>query len=388
MTDSALQALIDAARTNSGDLVTWVELKAILEGLKAQVALSDLSPTTNQIPKWNGTAWVASNDQTADAGTGGSLDTTLGIGNTTDNEINFDISLTAPTTEGDAVSKTWLTFAPLVKTGLTNAYAPSTFFVRQNATKQGDTINEVMHFGWNMGSGGGPANTAIPAIGESWESNYTPVGQRLVEKHEFYITPSTFTTAPAQQIRLSSYTINSITGNIDFYKTVSRFYIKRPYFIDANSQFFSVQGPSNGASMRLIWSETAFFDIAFSTADGVNLTGAGFASGQEKFILGGFTSVVMPGLTCAQIGGGVNLKIQGTTDAVIDLQTHNICDIGVSGRRFKTSFIQQNAIRTKAGDLTTSDLPADTYQVSKNTSTGAVKLYVNDGGTIKSITLT
>jgi hypothetical protein len=388
MTDSAIQALIDAARTNSSDLVTWVEMKAILEGLKSQVALSDLSPSTNQIPKWIDGAWVASNDQTADAGTGGSLDTTLGIGNTTDDQINFDISLTAPTTEGDAVSKTWLTFAPLVKTGLTNAYAPSTFYVRQNATKQGDTINEVMHFGWNMGSGGGSANTVMPSIGESWESNYTPVGQRLVEKHEFYITPETFSTAPGQQIRLSSYTINSITGNIDFYKTVSRFYIKRPYFIDANSQFFAVQGPANGASMRLIWSETAFFDIAFSTTSGVNLTGAGFNSGQEKFIISGFNSVVMPGLTCNQIAGGVNLKIQGTTDALIDLETHNICDIGVSGRRFKTAYIQQNAIRTKAGDLTTSDLPADTYQVSKNTSSGAVKLYVNDGGTIKSITLT
>lgn len=36
MTKTEIQALIDAARTNSADLVTWLELKAILEGLKNQ----------------------------------------------------------------------------------------------------------------------------------------------------------------------------------------------------------------------------------------------------------------------------------------------------------------------------------------------------------------
>lgn len=83
MTAAAIQALIDAARTGTSDLVTWAELKAILEGLKDQDAvytfnsrqgavtpaegdyslnlLSDVvisSPTTNQIVQYNGTNWV------------------------------------------------------------------------------------------------------------------------------------------------------------------------------------------------------------------------------------------------------------------------------------------------------------------------------------------
>lgn len=83
MTAAAIQALIDAARTGPSDLVTWAELKAILEGLKDQDAvytfnsrqgtvlplegdyslnlLSDVivsTPTTNQVLQYNGTNWV------------------------------------------------------------------------------------------------------------------------------------------------------------------------------------------------------------------------------------------------------------------------------------------------------------------------------------------
>lgn len=43
--------------------------------------------------------------------------------------------------------------------------------------------------------------------------------------------------------------------------------------------------------------------------------------------------------------------------------------------------------RTKAGDPTTSDVPAGFWMVWKNTSTGAVKLWANDGGTLKSVAL-
>ena len=36
MTKTQIQALIDACRTNPSDLVTWLELKEVLEGLKNQ----------------------------------------------------------------------------------------------------------------------------------------------------------------------------------------------------------------------------------------------------------------------------------------------------------------------------------------------------------------
>lgn len=71
MTDAAKQALIDAMKTAApGDVVTWAELKPLLEGYIADVALSDLSPSSGQIPKWNGSTWTAAADATNDGGTG------------------------------------------------------------------------------------------------------------------------------------------------------------------------------------------------------------------------------------------------------------------------------------------------------------------------------
>jgi hypothetical protein len=44
-------------------------------------------------------------------------------------------------------------------------------------------------------------------------------------------------------------------------------------------------------------------------------------------------------------------------------------------------------MNSKAGNPTTSDIPAGYAQLWKNTSTAAVKLWVNDGGTLKSVAL-
>jgi hypothetical protein len=44
-------------------------------------------------------------------------------------------------------------------------------------------------------------------------------------------------------------------------------------------------------------------------------------------------------------------------------------------------------ILSKAGDPTTSDVPSSKFAVYKNTSTGLVKLWANDGGTMKSVLL-
>ena len=44
-------------------------------------------------------------------------------------------------------------------------------------------------------------------------------------------------------------------------------------------------------------------------------------------------------------------------------------------------------IRSKAGDPTASDLPAGQVGAWKNTTSGTVKLWANDGGTLKSTTL-
>ena len=58
MTDADIQSLIDAAKTSSSDVVTWAELKAILEGLKGQVSLTDLgTPVNGKVAGVSGGAW-------------------------------------------------------------------------------------------------------------------------------------------------------------------------------------------------------------------------------------------------------------------------------------------------------------------------------------------
>lgn len=46
------------------------------------------------------------------------------------------------------------------------------------------------------------------------------------------------------------------------------------------------------------------------------------------------------------------------------------------------------SLKSKATDPTTTDIPASQWAIYKNTGTSAVKLWVNDGGTLKSVTLT
>ena len=374
MTDSAIQALIDAARTSSSDLVTWLELKAILEGLKSQVALSDLSPSTNQIPKWNGTAWVASNDQTADAGTGASLDTVLGIGNTTDENIIFSKT---PVSVPTSLTKEWMRFTPLsTQTGA------STFYWHQFAVNQGSVVNEVMNFGWNLGAGGGPVDDAIPGIGESWESNYNPSGNRLVEKHEFYITPNTFTPAPAGQCRLSSYTIDTVTGNIDFYKTVSRFYIKVPY---NGRQFFATQPSETGGQVSIGFNDASNLQIVYDKVTGVIISGSGFDS-TSNFNIQGFTGVKMPGLWVSQaVGMRFGLNMQTDPDAGIA----GGVKIGITGNPFHGLLVRSKEGLPTASDTDgTGNLANGYWGVWKNTTDGAVNLCYNDGGTIKKVALT
>lgn len=46
------------------------------------------------------------------------------------------------------------------------------------------------------------------------------------------------------------------------------------------------------------------------------------------------------------------------------------------------------SIQSKAGEPTTTDIPSGNWAIYKDTVGGTLKLYANDGGTIKSVTLT
>lgn len=47
-----------------------------------------------------------------------------------------------------------------------------------------------------------------------------------------------------------------------------------------------------------------------------------------------------------------------------------------------------NAVVSRAGVPTAADIPAGTFAVVKDTTGGTLKLYANDSGTIRSVTLT
>lgn len=100
------------------------------------------------------------------------------------------------------------------------------FLFSRIATKQHDgatSPNEVVMWGHNLSGGGNAYIAGLPALGYSIESNFKPSpDSRWVESHEYYITPQ------AQQIRLKSYTINTISNRVDFYHSTDNLYIKNP----------------------------------------------------------------------------------------------------------------------------------------------------------------
>ena len=79
-----------------------------------------------------------------------------------------------------------------------------------------------------------------------------------------------------------------------------------------------------------------------------------------------------------------------------DLQTRThsqLTGIAGSGAYHLSQTEQQRvsatvAITSKAGTPTTTDIPSGNWAIYKDTSGGTLKLYANDGGTIKSVTLT
>ena len=52
-----------------------------------------------------------------------------------------------------------------------------------------------------------------------------------------------------------------------------------------------------------------------------------------------------------------------------------------------TAWVPYQTARTKAGDPIAAEVPAGQSQIWKNTTSGAVKLWYNDAGTMKSTTL-
>lgn len=111
--------------------------------------------------------------------------------------------------------------------------------------------NEGLMMGFNLNSGGGPSEIGKPSIGISWEHNYLPdynPAHPMVEMHKYYIPINTAGGLTANtQTRLESYTINTVTNNIDYYKTVGREYNYVPgtsiqYYVNQPGMLFTGDG--------------------------------------------------------------------------------------------------------------------------------------------------
>jgi hypothetical protein len=319
------------------------------------------------------------------AGGGGGSQTlaqTVALGNISPRGIVFDTTRTEPATEGDAVNKLWFRFDNLVKTSNTDSFQRVPFNWWQSATKQYGKVNEVMHFGWNISSGGANEVAGKPAIGYSIESNYNIDGTRNVESHEFYVSPA------GRQVRLKSYTINTANDAIDFYHTADRFYIKTN---DGSKQWFKTQYGTNTASLEVgpdLNASKGFFINYDGAATGgqptVNIFQSGSTQTYPKLSITNFNIVSLPGLFLTEVGGTAQHVIEGTNpDSRLYPSTDNKVDLGFNTLWFKHVFAYDYAAKYRASaDPTSSDVLSRSYQVSKNVSTGIWGLWVNDDGSM------
>jgi len=92
----------------------------------------------------------------------------------------------------------------------------------------------------------------------------------------------------------------------------------------------------------------------------------------------------------------VNLNFAGSKIEDIVSRDHNkLTSIqgGTTAEYYHLTNAEHTAIgslplNSMAGDPTTSDIPSGYSKLYKNTSTSTIKLWVNDSGTLKSVTLT
>jgi hypothetical protein len=81
-----------------------------------------------------------------------------------------------------------------------------------------------------------------------------------------------------------------------------------------------------------------------------------------------------------------NVTALPTASTIVTTANYGASGI-LSTSNYAANNIVDNAFKTKAGVPTTSDITAGKWAIYKDTSGGTLKLYANDGGTIKSVAL-
>lgn len=87
-----------------------------------------------------------------------------------------------------------------------------------------------------------------------------------------------------------------------------------------------------------------------------------------------------------------NLNFGGSNLTSLATRNHNDLQNIQGGastdyQHLTTAQVSVLSVKSKAGAPTTTDIPVSTWAIYKDTTLGTVKLYANDGGTIKSVSL-
>ena len=134
-----------------------------------------------------------------------------------------------------------------------------------------------------------------------------------------------------------------------------------------------------GTPVDMLWMGSNDFINIGVNAD-TNLEGVGISSGAAGTPL--LITRASPTLQC----GGITRRVNITESGLTAQRTFTFPDATAKLIGEGTTFTAL-AARTKAGDPTTTEVPASQYQVWKNTTSGAVKLWYNDAGTMKGVAL-
>lgn len=293
------------------------------------------------------------------AGTGGTLEQVLTAGNSTTKNIVFDVSLAEPS-EGNAVTRNWITIDNLVKTSGRGAWDRVPFVINHSATKQLGQVNEVITFGWNTDAGGGNQVAGLPAIGESWESNFTIGGGRVMEKHEIYVSPG------GVQTRLGSYTIDTVSNTGNFYHTIAEFFLKRmdmdrAYLSASYGQLYFGTNISDNKGIQMTYSDAA--------GGTFTLQQNGMTAPEPEFRINNFTVLSGPGFVSRYlVGDQLYFRFRGVNGAVYP-ETDNALNLGINGLEWKQVWAKDLIARNRMFLISTPILNNTATQILVRNST-------------------
>jgi hypothetical protein len=206
-------------------------------------------------------------------------------------------------------AKTWLDFKPLSRSPAIDLNNQNFRFV-QSTHRFGTGLlsDEVMQWGWNIGTTLDWQAWSKPSIYFQMEQNYVPgAGSSLTELHTIWRQPSN-----NNKWRLQSWTLNNGTGNIDLYFTDGRFYHKRT----GNTVYFQVDG-STLPSLEMTATSGEKYAVSMSSTGFTH----GYTSGAAVASSVSFTGLTQEKHSASDIQFGEKTASTGATITIKDATT-------------------------------------------------------------------